>query len=96
MLTLFGSTATTWQEYLLWYNGVSFHRTGNATLLQEALRVAKAALGACVVGDLDDVPGTLELLRCVLAFCPLAATTDVRTCPLVWPSCWCCCFCYSA
>ncbi len=66
LLTLFGSTATNWADYISWYNSISFHNAGNSSTVSAAVDTATNALQNCVVGDLDDLPGTEVQLRCVV------------------------------
>jgi hypothetical protein len=63
ILTLFGSDASDWSDYIMWYNSVTFHHKDNDTIVEGAVGRAKANLQRCVVGNVDDMAGTLELLR---------------------------------
>lgn len=51
------------------YNSVTFHNKDNDTIVDDAAERAKANLQRCVVGNVDDVEGTRELLRSVACTC---------------------------
>lgn len=69
------------------YNSVTFHNKDNDTIVDDAAERAKANLQRCVVGNVDDVEGTRELLRSVACTCACVWHGTLSLCSFRWHLC---------